>query len=608
MSYKQVSSKSFFRRLATAPFRLLLAGWLLLESIFFGLLFRLIRTVFRLLASPWGLILPITGIVALIFASMLDKVPRQIALDLVEAAAKADAADIPGIMRELEDLDDNAVPAYIRGIALSRDEVFFPCRDAVDRRLKTARTLPVAQSEHFYLLLSEELCQAVDSLPPLAVDVAVDWSRAILRDLLRRENEVFPERNRITVRCEEVLSYASTENALASARRETLPPQLLTNGEPHHWESDFLEEPDAGEQYAESPKSRHLYDRFAVERAAELVAYYRNRGEIPPERLFDAPGSAELMESPDLPRFPDRPGAFSAEMLAAILSPSTMAEKTASHYESKVYGDENPGVGHGVQGEMQEVIANGFGEDDGTPPDRPQMFLGGKIDISRSYIDRAATLTLDHTTPWPEHLPKEREELLQRNVRRTDDHAADDDTGAQTDERNILEGTENGPIRLPEGYQPPPQVRLQPVEKTSLGKTPLEGYPFLPTTDLMRLLHHPEKRFVQAAITVLTERDGFTESHLRIANRLYHPEPAVRKQLPHILARIPALRPADWLRELLDDPDPSVRLETVTVFGSSDNTEIRRLIREQGRLDTDARVVESVRRLESLHQSMEKQR
>ncbi len=134
-----------------------------------------------------------------------------------------------------------------------------------------------------------------------------------------------------------------------------------------------------------------------------------------------------------------------------------------------------------------------------------------------------------------------------------------------------------------------------------LAQTPLEIYGRLPTSHLMRLLHHADNLYANEARRTLTTRDSFQESHLQLAYRLYHPQAAMREELVDMLTETPGVRNAAWLAELLDDPDKNVRYRTAAQMATSKDVKLRQQLIEKGRRDSDPRIVELANKLTMDH-------
>ena len=126
---------------------------------------------------------------------------------------------------------------------------------------------------------------------------------------------------------------------------------------------------------------------------------------------------------------------------------------------------------------------------------------------------------------------------------------------------------------------------------------PLDRVPNLPTTQLMRLLHHPAPSYVESARKTLTGRDGFQETHLKLAWRLYHPIPAVRQEIMEMLPNTPNVQPSVWLTVLLSDPSNEVRYRTASFLATTHDPALQRLLIDRGKRDTDVRIVNLADRL-----------
>ena len=128
--------------------------------------------------------------------------------------------------------------------------------------------------------------------------------------------------------------------------------------------------------------------------------------------------------------------------------------------------------------------------------------------------------------------------------------------------------------------------------------TPLDRVPNLPTTQLMQLLHHPEPAHVDSARRTLMSREGFQESHLKLAWRLYHPIPAVRQEIVAMLPNTANVQPSVWLMVLLNDPSNDVRFRTASFLATTGDPALQRLLIDRGRRDGDPRITSLANRLD----------
>jgi HEAT repeat protein len=130
-----------------------------------------------------------------------------------------------------------------------------------------------------------------------------------------------------------------------------------------------------------------------------------------------------------------------------------------------------------------------------------------------------------------------------------------------------------------------------------LRTVPLERIPTLSTTQLMRLLQHPDPQYVVEARKTLTGRDGFQEPHLKLAFQLYHPVASVREEIVDFLPNTPNIQPTVWLTVLLNDPNDDVRYRAASYLATAGDPAMQRILIDKGKRDTDARIVNLADRL-----------
>ncbi|MDR3181889.1 MAG: HEAT repeat domain-containing protein [Planctomycetaceae bacterium] len=121
--------------------------------------------------------------------------------------------------------------------------------------------------------------------------------------------------------------------------------------------------------------------------------------------------------------------------------------------------------------------------------------------------------------------------------------------------------------------------------------------PNLPTIQLMQMLHHPNPNYVISARKTLTERDGFNETHLKLAWRLYHPSPSVRQEIIAMLPHTANVHPDVWLSVLLDDPSNEVRYQAAAFLATGSDPALQKLLIEHAKRDTDSRIIDIADRL-----------
>ncbi|MDR1480289.1 MAG: HEAT repeat domain-containing protein [Planctomycetaceae bacterium] len=125
----------------------------------------------------------------------------------------------------------------------------------------------------------------------------------------------------------------------------------------------------------------------------------------------------------------------------------------------------------------------------------------------------------------------------------------------------------------------------------------LNRLPSLPTVQLMRLLQHSDSKYVLEARRVLIARDGFGEAHLGLAYKLYHKNPAIRKEVIAHLSETSGVLANAWLTELLGDPNDEIRYNAAALLSTSTDPNTRKFLIEKCKYDTDTRIVNLINQL-----------
>ena len=112
----------------------------------------------------------------------------------------------------------------------------------------------------------------------------------------------------------------------------------------------------------------------------------------------------------------------------------------------------------------------------------------------------------------------------------------------------------------------------------------------------MRQLHSPDASAVARAQAEL-RRLGFSPLHLKLAESLFHPDVAVRRQVVHSLPTIPNINPVPWLLSLACDPNVEVRLASMSVLATTGNEVIAEEVERLASRDSDPRIQRLAERL-----------
>ena len=114
--------------------------------------------------------------------------------------------------------------------------------------------------------------------------------------------------------------------------------------------------------------------------------------------------------------------------------------------------------------------------------------------------------------------------------------------------------------------------------------------------EVMRHLHSDVHRYANAAHDELLRR-GFTESHMQLAQQLFHRDPAIRQQLAFRLPNLADVDARPWLLQLSHDPHPSVRRAVIALLATSSDPQLHERLRQLEFEESDPALLEQVRNL-----------
>lgn len=453
----------------------------------------------QFLLSPWGLIVPMTLLIALFAVLQVQKTPARLAQFYAEQLETCDESELPQLLEVLVRMGDAGVPSLVKGLNSHRESIFTACRNVLQHEFD--RWQESDQRESHFLVFSEALLQMCGQFSPAAQAEVMQFVDQLMQV---RSTDASPEssanRQMTVAHCEQILSrlesvrrrriepqhsdFAPSTETIAALNRRTSKPMLLaSNGQP------FV--PTSARNNAEDEMilaENASFNTFAVPRADRLQAYQKSLQNRPVEEGRN-PRLSDDRESLGMASFSPVPSLTS---------------------------------------DIERKVAQNFSASDSEQP--------AMTDISEEYRSKKLS------------------------------------------ESDGTFGSDN--FLTPE-----------------LLNVPLDRVSDLPTVQLMRLLHHPEPSYIESAHRTLMSRDGFQESHMKLAWRLYHPIPAVRQGIVDLLPNTPNVQPSVWLTVLLSDPNNDVRHRTASFLATTSDPTLQRLLIERGKRDSDARIVNLADRL-----------
>jgi hypothetical protein len=330
----------------------------------------------RFLLSPWGLLVPMALILALVAVLQLQQTPAQLAAFYAGKLNDSNEEELALLLEVLVRIGDDGVAGLVSGLTSKQENVFnavlhvlqneFGHWDQSDRR------------EHHYRVFSEALLQKSEEFSPAAQAEVLRFVDRLLQ--LRnssRSAETMPDRQKTIANCERILiqlghsrrkmidpgmpNFAPAAETVAGLNKRMKQPVLLaSNGQPFVPASARKETKQDETLLAD----RASFDSFSVVRADRLHSYQKSLQNVPDQTLRqpvlpDIQGVPELLaEVPPLgltaevnPQVADN---YTANRLRqAVTSPADIAEE----YRNKKSGGQKdpPEKDHFLTPELRNV-------------------------------------------------------------------------------------------------------------------------------------------------------------------------------------------------------------------------------------------------------------
>jgi len=228
--------------------------------------------------SPWGLILPTTGIALILLAVLIGSFPTGLAETYAQRLIDCPDSEVDELIDAIVRLGDSGVPALVSGLRSERESVFFACRDALECNLDLwAKQGQSLQNKH-YLQLTESLIKEVDGFKTSALVATAEFVDRILRETARHRDSDPKNSAAVAANCERLFerihatrqrmiipndaSSAPTGDSIVRLHRSTVDPAMLVAVEPSGIDGTVIEP--------------SFVDEFALPRAGLLYAYHQS--------------------------------------------------------------------------------------------------------------------------------------------------------------------------------------------------------------------------------------------------------------------------------------------------------------------------------------------
>ena len=269
--------------------------------------YPLMRLISAFLLSPWGLILPLTGISLLLLATQLEKMTGRLAETYARRLSDCSDSEVDELVDAIVRLGDSGLPILVGGLHSERESVFFACRNALERNLDLWATQKETLRNEHYRQLTESLLKEVGEFKTTALTATAEFVDRILRETVRRQGSDTGNSAMVAANCERLFdristtrqrlfrpndsSTAPTGDSIVRLHRSVVDPAMLAADEPLEGKGDLP----------------HV-DEFAVPRAELLYAYHQStafrqqtetpyrrpgNGSLPPEIVPESPLEAQ---------------------------------------------------------------------------------------------------------------------------------------------------------------------------------------------------------------------------------------------------------------------------------------------------------------------------
>ncbi|MDR0704670.1 MAG: hypothetical protein LBF88_06730 [Planctomycetaceae bacterium] len=512
------------------------------------------RLIGKFLLSPWGLIVPLTLLLTLFLFSQITRTTKQIAENYAKELEFCEESKIPVLVGQLVRLGENGIPSLVQGLCSSREPVFIFCRNTLQNEMERWEQLPTTERLRLYRLFSAVLLDKATQFGTTAQTETSLLARKILRNLVISSSGGLPDSRLVTRNCEQFLAIIET------ARTKTVIPNHSINTV----------------NSIDSVNSNNTVASVnSIDSAERTVRFNRGGSD---SVLMTAQGKPFQPDSSD--DFQQKTNiAEQGDMLAVSRS-----ERLYAYHQSPLFQKQFGTASQNIETKLR------YGQ---PVPDQ-------KIPDGNDATEMLASMTPSRYSVLPsvsakltEDLIVEPEGKIARNVHSPEttipETRISKTKNSQTENfRNDFEKTDSVHQSELAVEFPAELDNFLPWELQELS---LEKISKLSTVRLMRLLHHPDARYVSESRKTLMVRDGFQESHLKLAYRLFHPDSLVRMEILSMLPNTRGIRSDVWLSVLLTDPDNDIRYRAASFMATAGDPAMQRLVIDKGKRDSDARIV-----------------
>jgi hypothetical protein len=536
--------------------KIILLPFDLLGQILSLLVIFLWRLVGNFFLSPWGLIVPLTLLLMLFLFSQVPRTTQQIAENYAKELEFCEESKIPVLAGHFVRLGEQGITPLVQGLCSPREPVFIVCRNTLQKEMERWEELPTAERLRLYRFLSAALLDKATQLGTTAQTETSVFAQKILRNLVTSPSSGLPDSRLVTRNCEQFLAIIESARAKTSLPNDSATSATLVDS-------------------VHAVHSRNRVD--SIDSSERAVRFSRGGSDsvlmTAQGKPFQPDISDEVQQETDITEQGDMLAASRAERLYAYHQSPLFQKQfgtTSQNIETKLrYGQPVPDQKIPDGKNATEMLASMTPSRYSDLPSVPAELAEDEVVEPESKIAR--------NTRLPET------NITEKEISKTKNSRTENLRKSNNIEKPILARQSGSTVEFSE--------ELENFLPWELREISLEKIPKLSTVRLMRLLHHPDARYVSEARKTLMVRDGFQESHLKLAYRLFHPDSLMRMEIISMLPNTRGIRSDVWLSVLLADPDNDIRYRAASFMATAGDPEMQRLVIDKGKRDSDTRIV-----------------
>ncbi len=238
----------------------------------------------KMLNSPWGRLIPLTGICVFAICFYAHWSSSRIAEELARKLEAAPEEQVETIAKKIGGLGEAGISKLVQAMGSQRRCVVFAARDALENEFQNWSRLEPDRSAPLNRILVRSLAEKIETFGPNSQSLAIAWTRRIMRQMIEVGENPYPYRDEIAAQCESIFQKTEGERIVRQQpqRLEEIY-ALALGGEPavaRAGEIDFSAAAIAAKKSrlrTTNPGDEEGFDPYCSERAGILYALHQSR-------------------------------------------------------------------------------------------------------------------------------------------------------------------------------------------------------------------------------------------------------------------------------------------------------------------------------------------